>query len=96
VRSLEYKSAFPVLKETEVVPPPCRCCTLDVDDTIIETSEEALNLAISSCDGANDREALCLGVEESDGKILEIASSEAHEESNNDSNSGEVSETVSG
>ena len=67
---------------------------MGVDDTIIETSEEELNLATSSCDGGNER-VLCLGVEETDGKGLAIASSEACEESSdNDSNSTEDSEIV--
>ena len=83
-----------MLKGTELV---CCCCTLGVDDKIIETSEEALNLAISSCDGGSEREALCFGVEETDGNGLAIASSEAHEESSdNDSNSAEDSEIAAG
>lgn len=93
--SLKYKSEFPVLKGMEDVPPPCRCCTPDVDDTIIETFEEALNLDMSICDGCNKREALCLGVEETEGKVLGIASSEAHEESS-DNDSDSDSEIIAG
>lgn len=86
---------FPELKRTEDDPPPCRCCTLDVDETNIEISEEALNLVMLSCDdGCNVREALCLGVEEAEGKVLGIASSEAHEECK-ESDSAD-SETVAG
>ena len=86
-----------MLKETEDVPPPCgRCCTLDVDETIKDTSEEGLNLAISSCDGCNEREALSLGVEEIDGKVLAIASSEAREESSDTDSDSSDSETVAG
>ena len=88
-----------MLKRTDDVPPPCRCCTLDVDETFIEVSEEALNLAISSCDdGCNESEALCLGVlvEETEGKDLGIASSEAHEESSDKDSDSADSETVTG
>ena len=70
---------------------PRRCCTLGVDDTIIETSEEALYLAISSCDGGSEGESLYLGVE-TDGKVLAIRSSEVHED--NDPNSSEDFESV--
>lgn len=89
---------FPALKRTEDDPPPCgRCCTLDVDETIIEISEEALNLGISSCDdGCNEREALCLGVEETEVKVLGISSSEAHEESIDSDSDSTDSETVTG
>jgi hypothetical protein len=88
---------FPALKRTEDDPPPCRCCcTLDVDETIIEVSEEALNLVISSRDDGslNEREALCFGVEVTEDIVIEIALSETHEESS-DSDSTD-SETVTG
>lgn len=90
---------FSALKRTDDDPAPCRCCTLDVDETNIEVSEEALNLTISSsCDGGNERGALCLGVEEAEGKLLGKASTEAHEESSDkdsDSDSAD-SETATG